>query len=332
MLTPEQQAVFAEGIQAQIVERVAENPLPSWALDLVHMNDDESNAMDTVTQYPIPLVDVSLKETSGIGESNLTTIDFARLSVDNKTFTGGVIAPAAYLRSGNSGALETVISRTMGGLKNFWWDQVKPVLFGASGKLCYDGQELFSSNHAHGKLTGQDNDISVDISAVTAQLHGSVTDPSVEELVAAVSAGVNCLRTLKTGVNTYPNENVQSFFAIFPAGFNAAKKAFDADSLQALVATLLASNAGSGIGFDTGKPITIKYTCLPSYTDTDSFVLFPLGGSFKPALLQRGFSQTSFLGTDSELCRMKQLVAWPHVVTCGTAPLDWLAAVRVTLI
>lgn len=117
--------------------------------------------------------------------------------------------------------------REMAQRANAHWASLLSTLIAAGeAAVCYDGQYFFDTDHSEESSGTQSNDIQVDISAVPASVHGSTTAPSVEEMDAAISAGIAAIGGFKDNQGEPMNENATGFLVMVPTTlYNAALKA-----------------------------------------------------------------------------------------------------------
>ena len=98
-----------------------------------------------------------------------------------------------------------------------WASLLSTLILAAPSTACYDGQFFFDTDHSEGDSGSQSNDISVDISALPAAVHGSVTAPSVEEMQQSILAGITQILTFKDDRGEPMNENAREFLVMVPA-------------------------------------------------------------------------------------------------------------------
>ena len=99
-----------------------------------------------------------------------------------------------------------------------WAGLLSTLILDAPSTACYDGQFFFDTDHAEGSSGQQSNDITVDISGLPAQVHGSVTAPSVEEMQQAILAGIVQILSFKDDQGEPMNEGATSFMVLVPMG------------------------------------------------------------------------------------------------------------------
>src|SRR5690606_24399057 len=92
------------------------------------------------------------------------------------------------------------------------------LLLNGASSLGYDGSYFFATDHSEGSSGTQSNKISVDISGLPAQVHGSTTAPSVEEMQQAILAGIAKMLSFKDDQGEPMNENAQRFLVVVPVG------------------------------------------------------------------------------------------------------------------
>lgn len=89
------------------------------------------------------------------------------------------------------------------------------ILNGATG-TAYDGQYFFDTDHETGSSGAQSNKISVDISALPTEVHGSITNPSPEEAAQAVFEGINAIAGFVDDQGEPMNETASEFLVMAP--------------------------------------------------------------------------------------------------------------------
>ena len=97
-----------------------------------------------------------------------------------------------------------------------WTSLVSTLLLNAPSTACYDGQFFFDTDHSEGDSGTQDNDITVDISALPAAVHGVVTAPSVEEMQQSILKGIAQILSFKDDRAEPMNENARRFVVVVP--------------------------------------------------------------------------------------------------------------------
>lgn len=99
-----------------------------------------------------------------------------------------------------------------------WGSLVSDLIVAGESTACYDGQFFFDTDHSEGDSGSQSNDISVDISALPAVVHGAgASAPSVEEMQQTILAGIAQILSFKDDRGEPMNEGARAFMVMAPA-------------------------------------------------------------------------------------------------------------------
>lgn len=143
--------------------------------------------------------------------------------------------------------------------------------------LCYDGQYFFDEDHAEGASGSQSNDISVDISALPASVHGAATAPSPEEMQQAILKSIAQLHTFVDDQREPLNELASQFLVMVPVGLSDAARS-----------GLSMARAAGPSTFEIDG-MSIRLAVNPRLTAagwTDKFTTWRTDGSIKPLIRQ----------------------------------------------
>jgi len=147
-----------------------------------------------------------------------------------------------------------------------WGTLLSALIQNGASTVCYDGQFFFDTDHNEGDSGAQDNDITVDISALPASVHGIVTAPSVEEMQQSIVKGIAQILSFKDDRGRPMNSNARKFTVTVPVGlWVAAASAMKALATSALLNQQLPQLAA-------GIDVTVEM--LPELTFTDSFAVW----------------------------------------------------------
>jgi phage major head subunit gpT-like protein len=89
----------------------------------------------------------------------------------------------------------------------------------------YDGQYFFDTDHSEGSSGTQDNDISIDISALPVTNHGTSTSPSAGELELVILRCIQQMMGFVDDVGEPMNEMARNFTVCVPVAYMAAAQA-----------------------------------------------------------------------------------------------------------
>lgn len=146
-----------------------------------------------------------------------------------------------------------------------------------SSALCYDGQYFFDTDHTEGNnTTSQSNDISVDISALPAAVHGSTTEPSAQEMALSILQGITQIYSFKDNENQPMNEQAKEFIVMVPPSLWPA--------VTAAVGSMTFGGGETNVLMGAG--FSVKAVMNSRLSFTDSFAIFRTDGNVKPFILQ----------------------------------------------
>ena len=107
-----------------------------------------------------------------------------------------------------------------------WASLLSTLIINGPSTACYDSQFFFDTDHSEGDSGTQDNDITVDISALPVSVNGTVTAPSVEEMQQSIMQGIAQILSFVDDRGEPMNENAKNFLAMVPTSlYLVAQKA-----------------------------------------------------------------------------------------------------------
>lgn len=270
------------------------------------------------------------------GEKKFSQLRETPWAVANVEYQGGIKIPKKHVLYDKTGQVDLRVKELAQRTNSHWAKLVGPLLLNGATSLCYDGQYFYDTDHSEGASGTQSNSISVDISAIPAALHGTVSAPSAAEFIYAVMKGIESIISFKDDQGEYVNENLNEFMVTVPAGF----------LVQALTALSAMSVDGgdSNLVIQQGK-FTINIQALARLsTWTDKFAVHATGGVQKPFIRQQripnnaapGYSQDGLLletlWLDSEHCKKNNTCLVSVETERAAAYGDWKKSCLVTLI
>lgn len=142
----------------------------------------------------------------------------------------------------------------------------------------YDGQYFFHTAHVEGDSGVQDNDLSIDISALPVTNHGSVTAPSVGEMREVILQCIQAILGFKDDQGEPMNEDARAFEVMVPTSLWAvAEAAVGLPMVDSGEANVLPALRGD---------LTITVVPNARLTWTDEIAVFRTDGETKPFILQ----------------------------------------------
>lgn len=148
--------------------------------------------------------------------------------IKNKHYEATLEILVKDLRREKSGQALVRIAELARRTNSHWASILSTLIAAGESTVCYDGQYFFDTDHSEGDSGTQDNDITVDISAMPATNHGTTTAPSVEEMQWAIVKAIEAIVSFKDDQGEPMNENATSFLVMVPVAFmNVAMQAVD---------------------------------------------------------------------------------------------------------
>jgi len=160
-----------------------------------------------------------------------------------------------------------------------WSTLVSTLILGGPSTVCYDGQYFFDTDHAEGDSGTQDNDISVDISAVPgAGSDNTPSFPNAAQMQAAIVKGIAQILSFKDDRGRPMNSNAKKFLVTVPVGlYMPAISAITPATLQALQQNINPAQAAG---------LQIDVQMIPELTWTDSFAVWRTDSPIKGLIRQ----------------------------------------------
>lgn len=160
-----------------------------------------------------------------------------------------------------------------------WGSLLSTLIQNGASAVCYDGQYFFDTDHSEGDSGTQDNDITVDISALPAAVHGTTTAPSVEEMQQAIVKGIAQILSFKDDRGRPMNSNARTFMVTVPVGLWITASA----AIAAITMAALQQNMNPNLL----KGMQIDVQMMPELTWTDSFAVWRTDSPIKGLIRQR---------------------------------------------
>lgn len=205
------------------------------------------------------------------------------VDIANKHFESTIDVLLRDLRRDKTGQLRARMAELAERGNTHFASLLSTLLVNGASTVCYDGQYFFDTDHAEGSSGTQSNKIDVDISALPASVHGSVTAPSPEEMQQAILAAITQMYGFKDDVGEPLNETAAQFICLVPVGLSAATMAALSMVRQAGASTFAIED------FAVRAAINPRLTAAGW---TDKFVVMRSDGSIKPLIRQEETAPT----------------------------------------
>jgi len=213
-----------------------------------------------------------------IGGRQAKSLSGNSLTITNKHYEGTLDIALTDLRRDKTPQLQARISEFAGEGEAHWGTLLSTLLINAPSTVCYDGQYYFDTDHSEGASGTQDNDITVDISALPAAVHGSVTAPSNEEMQQAIVKGIAQILSFKDNQGRPMNSNARQFMVTVPISLWIPA--------VAAVSAATTANLQQNVNPNVLAGFNIRVEMVPELTWTDSFAVWRTDGAVKGLIRQ----------------------------------------------
>lgn len=174
-------------------------------------SDQESETYAWLGQMPQMREWVAGRVAKGLREQSLT--------IRNKKFESTIDIPVDWMRRDKSGQVRLRIGELADRANTHWASLLTTLIENGESQVCYDGQYFFDTDHQEGDSGSQSNDITVDISNLPVNQHGSTTAPSPEEMEQAILQAVQQILGFVDDQGEPMNEGAQVFEVMVPQSF-----------------------------------------------------------------------------------------------------------------
>lgn len=199
------------------------------------------------------------------------------ISIENKHFESTIEIALRDLRRDKTGQIQARINELAERGNTHWASLLSTLIVNGETAVCYDGQYFFDTDHAEGSSGTQSNDITTDISALPATVHGTATAPSPEEMQQAMLASITQMYKFVDDKGEPLNETASSFMVLVPVGLSQS-------ALAAL--SMVRAAAASTFAIDNFNISVALNPRLTAAGWTDKFVTVRTDGSIKPFIRQ----------------------------------------------
>lgn len=277
----------SRAIIGEFYKRLEQDPGPSW-LPLISMkmeSDQDSETYKWLGQVPAMREWIGGRHAKGFYENSYT--------IANKKYEATLEVLLEDWRRDKTGQVMIRIAELAQRANAHPASLLSSLIISGESTTCYDGQFFFDDDHVEGNnTTSQSNDLSIDISALPASVHGSTTSPSAEEMSLVIMQCVQAIKGFKDNENQPMNENANSFLVMVPMSLYSI-------ALTAVNANSLGSNATNVL---TNSGFNLQVAANARLTWTEQIAVFRTDGSVRPFIVQEEVPLTiSAIAEGSEL-------------------------------
>lgn len=213
------------------------------------------------------------------GGRNAKGLSSNGITIINKEFEATLKVAIRDMRRDKTGQIQVRVNELVDRALAHWAELLSLLIKNGHTLDCYDKTPFFGTSHKDigGKnKTAQSNLIDVDISALTAKVHGTPTAPSAEEMQGAIMNAIVQIQSFMDNESKPINEMANKFMVMVPSPLLlSAQKAISSPV----------------IGGDTNVVQAVKnMEIIPASNVrlgwTDSFAVFRTDGNVKPFIRQ----------------------------------------------
>ena len=268
----DQSLLSSRAIIGMYYARLELNPGMGWIDSISNLfgSDQASETYNFLGQSPVMRRWLAARQAKGFSGQGVTIV--------NDHYEATVEVQKKDVRRDKTGQIRARIGEFADRAQTHWASLLSTLLLNGPSTVCYDGQFFFDTDHSEGDSGTQDNDITVDISALPASVHGVVTAPSVEEMQQSIVKGVAQILSFKDDRGEPMNENARSFLVTVPTPLWVPALAAMKDvATQALLNNVTPSLVAG---------INVDVQMNPRLTWTDSFAVFRTDSPIKAFIRQ----------------------------------------------
>jgi len=273
----DQSALSSRAVIGMYYEALAAQNGIGW-IDAVSNYFGSDQASET---YPWLGMPPALRE--WLGGRNAKGFSTNAVEIKNKHFEATIEIALKDLRRDKTGQIKARLAEFAQRGQSHFASLLSTLIVNGPSAVCYDGQYFFDTDHSEGASGTLDNDITTDISALPVSVHGTVTAPSKEEMLQAITASISQFFTFKDDQGEPINEDAKSFLVMVPVGLAPAAR------------SALSGLNDIGAGMFTLDGFNVNLVVNPRLTSggwTDEFVTFRTDGSIKPLIRQEETAPT----------------------------------------
>lgn len=200
------------------------------------------------------------------------------LTISNKDFESTIEVLVKDMRRDKYDMLEARVNQLVSRAMTHPASILSTLIINGESTACYDDQFFFDTDHSEGDSGTISNDISIDISALPAENHGTTTNPSVEELQLVIAQGVDTMMAFKDSAGEPINEDASDFVVMVPATFRLK-------SMQAMQTPQQITASQTALAPLGGMNISV--VANPRLTWTEQLAIFRRDTFIKPFIFQK---------------------------------------------
>ncbi|MHB0784429.1 Mu-like prophage major head subunit gpT family protein [Bradyrhizobium sp. 5.13L] len=206
----------SRAIRGMYFARLETDPGTNW-LDSVSNyfgSDQASETYNFLGQTPMMREWIGQRQAKGFSGQGITIL--------NKHYEATLEIAKKDARRDKTGQIRARVDEFADRSQTHWASLSSTLIVNGVSSLCYDGQYFYDTDHVEGDSGVQSNKIGVTIAGLPAVIHGSTTNPSVEEMQQAIIKAIVQILSFKDDKGEPMNENATSFVVMVPLGLMQA--------------------------------------------------------------------------------------------------------------
>jgi len=202
--------ISSRAVIGMFYKRLAADFGASWipGVSMLFNSDQESETYKWLGQVPQMREWIGGRQAKGFSENGIT--------IKNKKYESTLEIDVDDLRRDKTGQLMVRIGEQARRANAHWASILSTLIINGASAVCYDGQYFFDTDHSEGDSGTQSNSLSVDISALPANVHGSTTVPSIEEMQQSILQAIQAILGFKDDQGEPMNEDANAFLVMTP--------------------------------------------------------------------------------------------------------------------
>ena len=215
-----------------------------------------------------------------IGGRNAKGFKESSVTIRNKHYEATLEVALRDVRRDKSAQIMARVNDLADRAQTHWGSLLSTLIVAGESAVCYDGQYFFDTDHSEGSSGSQSNDLSIDISALPAAVHGVTTAPSAEEMQQCILQAIAAIQSLKDDQGEPMNESAQEFCVCVPTSLYLT-------ALSAVTNATLTSGAFNILPNVPGLKLSVQMNARLNASWTAQFMVCRMDGSVKSLIRQQ---------------------------------------------
>ena len=269
----DQSALSSRAIQGMYFRRLEQDTGVAWVDQISNLfgSDQASEDYRFLGMSPV------LRE--WVGGRQAKTVNDNNIVLTNVHYEATMEIRVVDARRDKTAQIDARLGELVQRQQAHWASLCSTLLLNAETDLCYDGQAFFDTDHTEGaNTTNQSNDLAITISGIPAQVTGSSTNPSNEEMQGVILQSITQMLGFVDDQGEPMNEGASEFVVmVLPALWPAAVAATNLITTGAMV---------QNVNPNTLPGMTVRPVMNSRLTGTSKVYTFRSDSAIKPLIRQ----------------------------------------------